>query len=158
MEMNKKETSILAKVLGVEEDEEWRISKDTHENPTFGRYRIHEGKRQALLGKTWLNVNNEDDLSKLINHPECIIKFKNPPDLLTSEKIIIKSLQCKYISRDEEFPMNEKVRFWNEKPEKNIVGEYRGSNCGSFGELTAERFPSILPGQCFNVESIAQGY
>ena len=66
--MGKQEKPLICKILGVEEDEEWSVKgEDTI-------YRIHEKCRQRKAANTWIPVQNEINLMRLINHPDSIIR------------------------------------------------------------------------------------
>ena len=67
-DMGKQEKPLICKILGVEEDEEWSVKgEDTI-------YRIHEKCRQRKAANTWIPVQNEINLMRLINHPDRIIR------------------------------------------------------------------------------------
>lgn len=66
--MGKQEKPLICKILGVEEDEEWSVKgEDTI-------YRIHEKCRQRKAANTWIPVQNEINLMRLINHPDRILR------------------------------------------------------------------------------------
>lgn len=67
-DMGKQEKPLICKILGVEEDEEWSVKgEDTI-------YRIHEKCRQRKAANTWIPVQNEINLMRLINHPDRILR------------------------------------------------------------------------------------
>lgn len=142
----------LAEALGVEENETWRYPG------LFGLYRIHSGVREYWDNNNgWLSCDCEEDLIKIIAHPESIIRA---PRLTEAELAIMRDTGAKYVSRNaaEEGPDCEaSVVLWWTKPVKTECGVYANNDGGDTGTLPASLFPSVHPGDCICVEEAGVG-
>ncbi len=78
--------SRLAEVLGLEEDEEFKINGY---NPT---YRIHNGIREFKFEEEWQWCDNEEALEAIINNPSLIQKKPR----FTDEEMTLLRLLRKY--------------------------------------------------------------
>lgn len=128
--MGKQEKPLICKILGVEEDEEWSVKgEDTI-------YRIHEKCRQRKAANTWIPVQNEINLMRLINHPDRIIRKPR----WTEQEVE----DAKAVNRV--FGRVDTVR-------RTVDGAL------VFGDivLNAQLLPGILPGQSIKLSEICGG-
>ena len=148
--MEKNEKSHLAKVLGVEEDKTWSYPG------CFGLYRIHSGVREYWDDNNgWLACDCEEDLIKIIAHPEAIIRTS----LLTEPELAIcKAVGAKWVSMNAIGIGKSRVTLWDDKPifdgsmfyiteddESSIV-------VGTIGRINQNLFPSVHPGDLIPVD------
>lgn len=129
-DMGKQEKPLICKILGVEEDEEWSVKgEDTI-------YRIHEKCRQRKAANTWIPVQNEINLMRLINHPDRIIRKPR----WTEQEVE----DAKAVNRV--FGRVDTVR-------RTVDGAL------VFGDivLNAQLLPGILPGQSIKLSEICGG-
>ena len=138
-DMDKQDKPRLAEVLGVEKDEKWRYPG------CAGLYRVHNGVREYWdENNGWLYCDCEEDLVKIIAHPESIIR---PPRLTDPEIAIMRAVGAKWVSRDK---TGDWVDLWSQEPvNKYDSGVYIWApeeESGYMGEVLASLFPSVYPG------------
>lgn len=134
--MDKQEKSLICKILGVEEDEEWSVKgEDTI-------YRIHEKCRQRKAANTWIPVQNEINLMRLINHPERIIRRPR----WTEQEVEDAKAVNRVFGRDGAIKRYSKALT---EPYSNLVFDHLYIN--------EDLFPSIKPGQSVKLSDICGG-
>lgn len=133
--MDKQETSLICKILGVEEDEEWSVKgEDTI-------YRIHEKCRQRKAANTWIPVQNEINLMRLINHPDRIIRKPRWTEQEVERAKAIKLIYPAAYRLEEVDPL---ILVWDKEGEL-------------LSYLDTALFLSIQPGQSYTLDEIIGG-
>ena len=137
--------SPLSKVLGVEEDKTWSYPG------CFGLYRIHSGVREYWDDNNgWLACDCEEDLIKIIAHPEAIIRT---PLLTEPELAICKAHHAAYVTNGK-YNKGLWVHLWNGKP-REIDGDFFGDVEGEteiIAWVNKKEFPSVHPGDLIPVD------
>lgn len=141
----------LTGLLGVEEDEEWRYPE------CAGLYRVHNGVREYWdENNGWLYCDCEEDLVKIIAHPESIIRL---PRLTEPEIAIMRAVGAKYVSSLD----HEVVALWGDKPTFDADIKDGWDYTFSFkaehliAGVSASLFPSMKPGDCIGLEEVEDG-
>ncbi len=145
------ERSRLATVLGVEENKKkWRYG-------CAGLYRVHNGVREYWdENNGWLYCDCEEDLVKIIAHPESIIRV---PRLTEPEIAIMRAVGAKYVSSLD----HEVVALWGDKPTFDADIKDGWDYTFSFraehliAGVSAALFPSVKPGDCIRLEEVEDG-
>lgn len=133
--------SRLAEVLGVEEDEKWRYPE------CAGLYRVHNGEREYLdENNGWLYCDCEEDLVKIIAHPEKIIRL---PWLTKSESAIMRAVGAYWVSKADGDPVW--AELWDVEPKKTSGGLYHTPGVDPITRTKAKFFPSVKPGDLVEV-------
>ncbi len=140
--MDRQHESRLAEMLGVKEDSAWRYPG------MFGVYRIHAGVREYWDNNNgWLPCDSEEDLIKIIKHPEAI--DLNP--LSDKEKAIMRTLGATLVIRDK--TNTSTVLLFKEEPKVAVTG-----TCGipdasdpipketPLAIIDCQLFPNLAPG------------
>lgn len=130
--------SLLAEMLGVEEDQEWEYCGEI--------CRIRNGFREVLLpGGLWDRSSSEQTLSRIIKDADAIVRFP----LTKIEKERCEAYGAKWLSRDTD---SDFVNLWDERPYLIKLAE---KTCFIVDENTepivtafARFFPSVKPGSC----------
>lgn len=147
MEQNDKPR--LAEVLGVEEDEEWAYPG------LAGKYRIHKGTREELnkvgSSELWVSCHNEAELTKIINHPESIIRL---PRLTEGERRICQDVGAKWVSRG--VLGTKSVVLWDAKPECFDDGTFGSTDKAHKLARMYTGFENVHPGDCICVEEVTE--
>lgn len=135
-DMGKQEKPLICKILGVEEDEEWSVKgEDTI-------YRIHEKCRQRKAANTWIPVQNEINLMRLINHPDRIIRKPR----WTEQEVEDAKAVRRVFGRDGVIERYNKAMT---EPYSNLVFDHLYIN--------EDLFPSLRPGESVKLEEIIGG-
>lgn len=142
-----KEKSYLAEILGVEEDEVFKVPWSTID------FRISGGSRECWndVERRWENCRNEYELQKLINNRDKIIKGKR---LTEQEKKICEDCGAKWVSMngiETKF-----VILWREKPDSvidvnNKINYFSTNQDYQIALFDKQIFKSVKPGDCIEV-------
>lgn len=142
--MEKIDKSHLAEMLGVEEDQKWNYPG------LFGPYRVHNGAREYWdENNGWLACDCEEDLIKIIAHPERIIRTTRLTD---AELAICNAVGAKWVSRATEG--GTKVSLWTVKPFKTFHGVYVASGIDAIARVNASLFPSVKMGDLIGLSQL----
>ena len=133
--------SYLAEILGLEEDEVFRLEGRNID------FRIHNGNREmwSEYERKWTPSACESELANIINKRNKIVKVKR---LTEHEKKICEDCGAKWVSMDD---VGNSVCLWEEKPvSASFCKNYSsGSLIATFRD--SKRFPSVKPGDCIEV-------